>query len=162
VDQQHSQANIQIARLSMQENFQMTTLTKASVEIANQTKALGAATLKDSNSMKNLAVLATIFLPGTYIAVSCHCNVLSSRACPLKSGLQSLFSTSMFNFSDPTRLQVSNHLWLYWVITVPLTVIVFSVLQGIRYREREEKNKDDEECRGEKNQNNPKAKVASL
>lgn len=76
--------------------------------------------------------------------------------------LQSLFSTSMFNFSDPTRLQVSNHLWLYWVITVPLTVMVFSVLQGIRYREREEKDKDDEECRGEKNQNSPKAKVASL
>lgn len=70
MDQQHSQANIQIARLSMQENFQMTALTKASIEIANQTKALGAATLKDSNSMKNLAVLATIFLPGTYIAVS--------------------------------------------------------------------------------------------
>jgi hypothetical protein len=31
--------------------------------------ALTKATLKDSNAMKNIAVLTTIFLPGTYIAV---------------------------------------------------------------------------------------------
>jgi len=48
----------------------MTALTKASVDIANQTKVLGIATLKDSNAMKNIAILTTIFLPGTYIAVS--------------------------------------------------------------------------------------------
>jgi 3D (Asp-Asp-Asp) domain-containing protein len=42
----------------MIENTQMTALTKA--------------TLKDSNSMKNIAVLTTVFLPGTYIAVSPH------------------------------------------------------------------------------------------
>jgi 3D (Asp-Asp-Asp) domain-containing protein len=70
VTQQDSQANIQIARSTMQENVQMTALTKASVDIANQTKALGIATLKDSNAMKNIAILTTIFLPGTYIAVS--------------------------------------------------------------------------------------------
>ena len=68
--QQDSQANIQIARSTMQENIQMTALTKASVDIANQTKVLGIATLKDSNAMKNIAILTTIFLPGTYIAVS--------------------------------------------------------------------------------------------
>jgi hypothetical protein len=70
VTQQDSQANIQIARSTMQENIQMTALTKASVDIANQIKALGIATLKDSNAMKNIAILTTIFLPGTYIAVS--------------------------------------------------------------------------------------------
>jgi hypothetical protein len=70
VTQQDSQANIQIARSTMQENIQMTALTKASVDIANQTKVLGIATLKDSNAMKNIAILTTIFLPGTYIAVS--------------------------------------------------------------------------------------------
>lgn len=71
--QQDSQATIQIARSTMQENVQMTALTKSSVEIANQTKALGIATLKDSNAMKNIAVLTTVFLPGTYIAVNAEC-----------------------------------------------------------------------------------------
>ncbi|KAH8787527.1 hypothetical protein F5882DRAFT_402883 [Hyaloscypha sp. PMI_1271] len=105
VAQQDSQATIQIARSTMQENAQMTALTKA--------------TLKDSNAMKNIAVLTTIFLPGTYMA--------------------SLFSTTMFNFSDSTGLQISSHFWIYWVITIPLTIIAFGGLQAlIKYREMNE------------------------
>jgi len=51
----------------------------------------------------------------------------------------------MFNFSDPSHLQVSNHIWLYWVITIPLTIIVFSSLQGlIKYRDHLKKEADEE------------------
>jgi hypothetical protein len=56
VAQQDSRANIQIARSTIIENTQMTALTKA--------------TLKDSNTMKNIAVLTRVFLPRTYMAVS--------------------------------------------------------------------------------------------
>jgi hypothetical protein len=70
VTQQDNQAKIQIARSTAQENIQMTALTKASVDIANQTKVLSIATLRDSNAMKNIATFTTIFLPGIYIAVS--------------------------------------------------------------------------------------------
>ncbi|PMD19686.1 hypothetical protein NA56DRAFT_602671 [Hyaloscypha hepaticicola] len=127
VAQQDSQATIQIARSTMQENVQMTALTKSSVEIANQTKALGIATLKDSNAMKNIAVLTTVFLPGTYIA--------------------SLFSTTMFNFAEDARYNVSRNIWIYFVITIPLTLVVFVGLQAlIKYRELKgiEDRKDEE------------------
>lgn len=53
--------------------------------------------------------------------------------------LQSLFSTTMFNFSDSTGLQISSHFWIYWVITIPLTIIAFGSLQAlIKYRGRKE------------------------
>jgi hypothetical protein len=41
---------------TMKDNSQMTALTKA--------------TLKDSNAIKNIAMLTTVFMPGTYMAVS--------------------------------------------------------------------------------------------
>jgi hypothetical protein len=45
----------------------------------------------------------------------------------------------MFNFSDSTGLQISSHFWIYWVITIPLTIIAFGGLQAlIKYRERNE------------------------
>jgi TRAP-type C4-dicarboxylate transport system permease small subunit len=45
----------------------------------------------------------------------------------------------MFDFSNSTGLQISRHFWIYWVITIPLTIIAFGGLQGlIKYRERKE------------------------
>jgi hypothetical protein len=45
----------------------------------------------------------------------------------------------MFDFSNSTGLQISRHFWIYWVITIPLTIIAFGGLQSlIKYRERKE------------------------
>jgi len=69
VSQQDSQANIQIARLTLQENNQMRALTEASLSIAEESRRVALAAQRDSDAMKKIAALTTVFLPGTYIAV---------------------------------------------------------------------------------------------
>jgi hypothetical protein len=76
---------------------------------------------RDSSSMKVLAVITAVFLPGSYIAT--------------------LFSMSMFNWqgsasvvtatSDGTTAAprpgnpvVMSYIWIYWLITIILTVLV--------------------------------------
>ncbi|KAB8256651.1 hypothetical protein BDV32DRAFT_153049 [Aspergillus pseudonomiae] len=67
---------------------------------------LAASTGRDSTSMKILAFITTIFLPGTFIAT--------------------LFSMDMFDWksapSDGSRA-VSSQFWIYWATAVPLTAI---------------------------------------
>ncbi|KAF7195772.1 Notoamide biosynthesis cluster protein M' [Pseudocercospora fuligena] len=62
----------------------------------------------DSNAMKAIAVLTLIFLPLT--------------------GIGSLFSTPFFQVDFATSqksLQVATCFWIFWVITVPLTLVMF-------------------------------------
>ena len=59
----------------------------------------------DSVAMMTLAVVTAIFLPGTFIA--------------------SLFSMSMFDWQAAAGSNViSGNFWIYWVVTIPLTVLV--------------------------------------
>jgi len=56
--------------------------------------------------MKTIAILTIVFLPGTFVA--------------------SLFSTDMFdwNTENGSIPKVSKYIWIYWVVTVPLTLLV--------------------------------------
>ncbi|QMW34944.1 hypothetical protein F9C07_2280560 [Aspergillus flavus] len=67
---------------------------------------LAASTGRDSTSMKILAFITTIFLPGTFIAT--------------------LFSMDMFDWksapSDDSSA-VSSQFWIYWATAVPLTAV---------------------------------------
>ncbi|KAF2189855.1 hypothetical protein K469DRAFT_762544 [Zopfia rhizophila CBS 207.26] len=70
---------------------------------------MSASSSRDSTAMKTLAFITTLFLPGTFVAT--------------------VFSMNMFNWeasaSDKSSSRVvSSYFWIYWVITVPLTVIV--------------------------------------
>lgn len=62
--------------------------------------------------MKTLAFITAVFLPGSYVA--------------------SLFSMSMFDWqasdsSSSYGLSVSSYIWVYWVVTVPLTLLIMAV-----------------------------------
>ncbi|KAF8856628.1 hypothetical protein BDZ45DRAFT_593973, partial [Acephala macrosclerotiorum] len=60
---------------------------------------------RDSSARKALAVVATVFLPRTSIA--------------------SLFTTPFFSFEAPAGTKiVSRQFWIYWVVSIPLTIIV--------------------------------------
>ena len=76
---------------------------------------------RDSTAMKTLAFITAVFLPGTYIAT--------------------LFSITMFDWypsngtnSSPSSAETSSHqgeispkFWIYWAITVPLTIAVIAI-----------------------------------
>ncbi|KAI1813820.1 hypothetical protein GGS20DRAFT_551625 [Poronia punctata] len=64
---------------------------------------MAAAASRDSAAMKTLAFLTTIFLPGTFIAT--------------------VFSTGLFDW-DGGGMVVSKLFWVYWVVAVPVTIIV--------------------------------------
>lgn len=102
--------------------------------MAAQQRRLAHASKRDSTAMKTLSLLGALFLPGTFLA--------------------SVFSMTFFDFNvsgngndgDSTSdngvvtggAQVSQYLWVYFVVTVPLTLfIVGSWLWMDKRRERQ-------------------------
>jgi len=73
----------------------------SNIELARATKA-------DGFSMKVIAVMTMAFLPGTYIAT--------------------LFSLPLIQW-DASEV-VSRPFWLYWAISIPITVVIFLVWWG--------------------------------
>jgi hypothetical protein len=85
--------------------------------------------------MKTLAFITAVFLPGSYVA--------------------SLFSMSMFDWqasdsSSSYGLSVSSYIWVYWVVTVPLTLLVMAVWR--KWWQREDRGYKRELDGEEKNQ----------
>lgn len=107
---------------------------KLNLEIASQQRRLAHATKRDGTAMKTLSLLGAVFLPGTFMA--------------------SVFSMTFFdfnvgpNYGDPSDssgegAQVSNQLWIYFVVTIPLTLtIVLSWYFIDRRRERKYNEED--------------------
>lgn len=82
---------------------------------------MAVASTRDSSSMKALAVITAIFLPGEYIGT--------------------LFGVSMFNWqkgtaADPAASEdapknlpsptIMPSFWIYWAFTIPLTLVILS------------------------------------
>ncbi|KAH6654026.1 hypothetical protein BKA67DRAFT_268130 [Truncatella angustata] len=87
---------------------------KLNLEMAAQQRRLAHASKRDSTAMKTLSLLGAVFLPGTFLA--------------------SIFSMTFFDFNvgpdnnsgpnDGTDAQVSQWLWVYFAVTVPLTLAI--------------------------------------
>ncbi|KAH8673639.1 hypothetical protein BX600DRAFT_211125 [Xylariales sp. PMI_506] len=80
---------------------------KLNLEMAAQQRRLAHASKRDSTAMKTLSLMGALFLPGTFLA--------------------SLFSMTFFQFSggdDGTEAYVSRWLWVYFVVTIPLTIAI--------------------------------------
>ncbi|KAK7749321.1 hypothetical protein SLS62_008290 [Diatrype stigma] len=85
---------------------------KLNLEMAAQQRRLAHASKRDSTAMKTLSLLGAVFLPGTFLA--------------------SVFSMTFFDFgpddsgNDPPNAgaTVSKFVWIYFVITIPLTVLI--------------------------------------
>ncbi|KAI0407789.1 hypothetical protein F4802DRAFT_551243 [Xylaria palmicola] len=91
----------------------------------NLNARMAVASTRDSSSMKALAVITAIFLPGEYIGT--------------------LFGVSMFNWQkgtagDPAASQdaapglpsptIMPSFWIYWAFTIPLTLLILSAWRG--------------------------------
>jgi hypothetical protein len=75
---------------------------------------------QDNTVMKSIALLTMVFLPATFFSVCIVTLIIFSAAL---TQLQSFFSTTFFTFGEEGWI-VSNRLWVYWVITVPATIVV--------------------------------------
>lgn len=71
--------------------------------MAGEQRKLAHSSKRDSAAMKTISLLGAVFLPGAYLA--------------------SVFSMTFFNFQDAGP-QVSPQFWIYWVVTIPVTVII--------------------------------------
>ncbi|KAI0555874.1 hypothetical protein F4679DRAFT_520150 [Xylaria curta] len=98
---------------------------KMAQEDNNLNARMAVASTRDSSSMKALAVITAIFLPGEYIGT--------------------LFGVSMFNWQkgtagDPAAGEdaaknlpsptIMPSFWIYWAFTIPLTLIILSSWRG--------------------------------
>ncbi|KAI0593954.1 hypothetical protein F4775DRAFT_575960 [Biscogniauxia sp. FL1348] len=77
---------------------------KLNLEMAAQQRRLAHASKRDSTAMKTLSLLGAVFLPGTF--------------------LSSIFSMTFFNFDVGDGKEVSSDLWIYFAVTVPLTLVI--------------------------------------
>ena len=65
---------------------------------------------QDNNNMKLIAVVGLVYLPGTFVS--------------------GLFGMNFFQFEDQGGYQtwkVSDKFWMYWAITLPLTLTTISI-----------------------------------
>ncbi|ROT38544.1 hypothetical protein SODALDRAFT_333143 [Sodiomyces alkalinus F11] len=129
------------AKLKGIENYQATTLERLTIQrsalynllsqreskiqfqMAGEQRRLAHASKRDSTAMKMISLLGVLFLPGTF--------------------LSSVFSMTFFDFEPGAEPMVSTQLWVYFAITVPLTVIIlFGWLQFDRKKEEKFREQD--------------------
>ena len=98
--------------------------------VAHDTKTIAMASKRDSSSMKMLAAVTTIFPPGAFVAT--------------------LFSMNMFNWfaSDGTPV-VSPRFWMYWSVTIPLTLITVGSWLGWEFWAIREQKKRSQSLKAE-------------
>ena len=78
------------------------------LELTQASHRIAEASLSDSRSMKTIAILTMVLLPGTAVA--------------------SLFSMNLFDWSAADGGQIaSKWLWIYFVVTVPLTGMIIAL-----------------------------------
>lgn len=81
---------------------------KLNFQMAGEQRKLAHASTRDSAAMKVISLLGAIFFPGAYIA--------------------SVFSMTFFNFQNSgSEPAVSNKFWIYWVVTIPVTIMIVAI-----------------------------------
>ncbi|RYC63258.1 hypothetical protein CHU98_g2944 [Xylaria longipes] len=123
-------------KLTGQEHYIHTTLerlhiqrqakeSKLNLEMAAQQRRLAHASKRDSTAMKTLSLLGAIFLPGTF--------------------LSSVFSMTFFDFKVAGNSEVSQELWIYFVITIPLTLAIVGTWWALDRRREKRYAVEDED-----------------
>jgi Mg2+ and Co2+ transporter CorA len=97
---QLAQSSRKIAEESRRDNLLNIEIAKATAQVAEETR-------QDSAAMKTIAVLTLTFLPATAVA--------------------SFFSMNTFNwFPGPGEVLCSPYIWIFFVVTIPLTLLVYA------------------------------------
>ncbi|KAK4186852.1 hypothetical protein QBC35DRAFT_253811 [Podospora australis] len=119
---------------------------KLSLKMAGEQRRLAHAAKRDSTSMKTLSLLGAIFLPATYLASVFSMtffdfndnNNHSRNNGPVTTTTNANGETTTQQLEDDNKSVVSPDLWIYFVITIPLTLLI--VLIWRLWDKRREKN----------------------
>jgi hypothetical protein len=90
--------------------------------MAGEQRRLAHASRRDSTSMKILSLLGAIFLPATYLASIFSMSFFDFI--PDNNGSDSSSSSSSSGGGSGDWSPVSPLLWIYFVITIPLTLLI--------------------------------------
>lgn len=82
--------------------------------MAEQSAQIAIDTRQDSYAMRTISILTMLFLPGTFIAALFGMNFFNQ---PVEQG----------NGATGGGLSAGSNLWLYFVLTIPLTALVFGL-----------------------------------
>ncbi|KAL1615921.1 hypothetical protein SLS54_008755 [Diplodia seriata] len=112
------------ARMFKATHLRLTSLEK---RISNITSlAFNIVTQEDSRSMHTIALITLVFLPSTLIA-----TVFSS----------SFFDFSMADDDKTTGVHLSSLFWIFWVISIPVTLVVVSLWWCFKWNSNRKKKK---------------------
>ncbi|KAI1103800.1 hypothetical protein F4804DRAFT_216951 [Jackrogersella minutella] len=89
---------------------------KLNLEIASQQRRVAHATKRDGTAMKTLSLLGAVFLPGTFMA-----SVFSMTFFDFNVGGDGSSGDSSDSSDGAT---VSKKLWVYFAVTIPLTLVI--------------------------------------
>lgn len=102
---------------------------RLNLEIAGEQRRIAHASKRDSTAMKTISLMGALFLPGTYLA--------------------SVFSMTFFNFDADANPVISNWLWVYFVITIPLTALIVGFWLWYDRRREARYANDDQKLEGD-------------
>lgn len=73
---------------------------------AKYTTAIAMDSKRDSTAVRTITIMTILFLPGTFVAT--------------------FFSMDMVDWkpSDGSSPKLSSYMWVYWIISIPLTIVV--------------------------------------
>ncbi|KAF7509919.1 hypothetical protein GJ744_007233 [Endocarpon pusillum] len=98
---------------------------QTNIMIANNSYLAAEEARRDSASLKTVAVVTLVFLPGTFVAAIFSMSMFQWIPGDNNSGSDSSGSsnTGPQDNKDNSRI-VSKWFWIYWAVTVPLTLII--------------------------------------
>ncbi|KAI9795725.1 MAG: hypothetical protein M1835_005288 [Candelina submexicana] len=95
---------------------------RLNISVAADSRRIAAASKRDSSAMKTISVMTVVFLPGTYIAT--------------------IFGMDFFDVGA-SSVATKGSFWVYWAITVPLTLLVMLLwLLWLRRKQLYHRRKD--------------------
>ena len=107
IAQKDSKVSIEIAVASRALAIENKKDQRISIAIAKASRQIAVESKRDSSSMKTIAAVTMLFLPGTFVA--------------------SLFATPMFQWNTTGGLRVASQIWIYWATSIPLTLLTLGM-----------------------------------
>ncbi|KAJ6788656.1 hypothetical protein PWT90_04965 [Aphanocladium album] len=98
---------------------------RLNLEIAGEQRRIAHASKRDSTAMKTISLLGTLFLPGTFLA--------------------SVFSMTFFNFQSNADPVISDKIWVFFLLTIPITAAIVGIWIWYDKRKEAQYARDDED-----------------